>query len=56
MQLSGIFKYSFTVDRERLKIKELEEIGIGVSFDEGAFNDYAIIPDRAGFRIQLNNH
>lgn len=54
--VDGIFKYSFTVDRERLKIKELEEIGIGVSFDEGAFNDYAIIPDRAGFRIQLNNH
>ena len=41
---------------ENVKIKELEEIGIGVSFDEGAFNDYAIIPDRAGFRIQLNNH
>lgn len=51
----GIFKYSFTIDRTRLNLKELEEIGIGITFDEGGMNDYAIIPDRAGFRVTLNN-
>lgn len=51
----GIFKYTFTIDRTRLELKDLEEIGIGITFDEGGFNDYAIIPDRAGFRIKLNN-
>lgn len=51
----GIFRYTFTIDRTRLELKGLEEIGIGVTFDEGGMNDYAIIPDRSGFRIKLNN-
>lgn len=51
----GIFKYSFTIDRTRLELKGLEEIGIGVTFDECGMIDYAVIPDRAGFRIKLNN-
>lgn len=52
---NDIFKYTFTIDRTRLKLREMEEIGIGITFDEGGMNDYAIIPDRAGFRLKLNN-
>lgn len=51
----GLFRYTFTIDRTRLKLLGLESIGIGLSFDAGGYNDYAIIPTREGFQVKLNN-
>ena len=48
-----IFKYTFTIDRTRLGLKDKSEIWLGITFDAGGFNDFAIIPDRAGFQFNL---
>lgn len=51
-----LFRYTFTIDRTRLNLKGLESIGLGISFDAGGYNDYAIIPSRYGFSsVKLNN-
>lgn len=51
----NIFRYTFTVDRVRFEIEELESISLGISFDAGGYNDYTVIPDRSGFMLKLGN-
>ncbi len=49
-----IFMYTFTVDRVRLGIDAIDEIALGISFDQAGFMDYVVIPDRAGFNLRLS--
>lgn len=51
----NIFRYTFTIDRQRFGITERPEVHIGISFDAGAYNDYTVIPDRAGFLLRLGD-
>ncbi|MCM1176250.1 MAG: hypothetical protein NC308_05565 [Clostridium sp.] len=51
----NIFRYTFTVDRVRLGIDDMDEVCLGISFDSGGYTDYTVIPDRTGFMLRLGN-
>ena len=50
-----IFCCSFVIDRKRLGLENFTDIRIGISFDSGGYNDYAVIPYRTGFELSLIN-
>lgn len=51
----NVFRYTFTIDRVRLGIDNLEAVSIGISFDSGGYTDYVVIPDRAGYMLKLGS-
>ena len=50
------FRYSFTIDRLRLGLKDLSEVKLGVILYEEGINGYSVVPDAAGTTIKLNNN
>ena len=49
------FRYTFTIDRYRLGLKELESVKIGV-MSYHSFGGYSVVPKVDGFELKLNNN
>ncbi|MBR1705409.1 MAG: hypothetical protein IJ721_01315 [Bacteroidales bacterium] len=52
--LSGVFKYKFTIARDKVGLASASSARIGISFDAGSFKlGSMVIPHRGGYEISL---
>ena len=49
------FRYTFTIDRNRLGLKGLDSVKMGV-MTYHSFGGYSVVPNVSGFTIKLNNN
>ena len=50
------FRYSFAIERNRLGLKDLTEVKLGVFMYEDGVSGYSNTPDAVGTTLKLNNN